>query len=109
MGKAPSKSSSNEIINLDEQEMAPGKQNKRAACPKEKLEFTFFQALLCHPGVVHRSWFLISYLSQPQYLQAIPLSDILGCAKWGKVILPFRRLLDVVACSDVTFIIMDCM
>ena len=43
MGKAPSKSSSNKIINLDEQEMAVGKQNKRAACPKDKLEFTFFK------------------------------------------------------------------
>ena len=26
--------------------MAPGKQNVRAACPKGKLEFKFFQALL---------------------------------------------------------------
>ena len=28
--------------------MAPGKQNVRAACPKDKLEFKFFQALSRH-------------------------------------------------------------
>ena len=27
------------MINLDDQEVAPGKQNVRAACPKFKLEF----------------------------------------------------------------------
>ena len=49
MGEAPSKSSSDKIFNLGEQEMAQSKQNKRAACPKDKPELMFFQALLCHP------------------------------------------------------------
>ena len=36
-------SSSNKIIISDEQEVAPGTQNVRAACPNlDKLEFKFF-------------------------------------------------------------------
>ena len=36
-------SSSNKIIISDEQEVAPSKQNVRAACPNlDKLEFKFF-------------------------------------------------------------------
>ena len=52
MGKGLSKSSSNEIINKDEQEVAPGKQNMRAACSKDKREFQFFLS----PEYVHLSW-----------------------------------------------------
>ena len=37
MGKVPGESSSNKIINQDKQEVAPLKQNMRAACPKDKL------------------------------------------------------------------------
>ena len=55
MGKGLGKSSSNKIIYWDEQEVALGKQNKRAACPKDKLEFTFFQTLLPHPALANRS------------------------------------------------------
>lgn len=33
---------SNKKINFDEQEVAPGKQNVRAACPKDKMESRFF-------------------------------------------------------------------
>ena len=40
--KGPGKSSSDKIINYDEPEVALGKQNERAACPKDKLEFKFF-------------------------------------------------------------------
>ena len=36
----------------DEQEVAPSKQNVRAACPKHKLEFKFFSFL--SPGSVHK-------------------------------------------------------
>ena len=39
--KGPGKSSSNKINNYDEPEVALGKQNERAACPKDKLEFKF--------------------------------------------------------------------
>ena len=42
MGKAPGKSSFNKIINYDEQEFTPGKQNVRDACPKDKVEFNVF-------------------------------------------------------------------
>ena len=44
MGKGLSKSSSNKIIDEDKQEMATGKQNKWAACPKDKLEFKLFSS-----------------------------------------------------------------
>ena len=52
MGKDLGKSSSNKIINWDDQEVALGKQNVRAACPKDKLEFKifFFQALVKNKG-----------------------------------------------------------
>ena len=46
MGKGLSKVPSNKIISWDEQEVALSQQNVRAACPKDKLEFQFFQALL---------------------------------------------------------------
>ena len=42
MGKGLEKSSSNKIINWDEQKVALGKQNSRSARPKDKLEFKFF-------------------------------------------------------------------
>ena len=46
MGKGWSLSSSRQIINYkDEQEVAPSKQNMRAACQKGKLEFKFLWAL----------------------------------------------------------------
>ena len=41
MGKGISKSSSNKIIDEDKQEVATGKQNKWAACPKGKLHVEF--------------------------------------------------------------------
>ena len=40
--KGPGKTSSNKITQEDKQEVAPGKKNVRTACPKDKLEFTFF-------------------------------------------------------------------
>ena len=43
MGKA---STSYPLINKEEHEVSVGKQNARAACPKNKLEFKFFLALL---------------------------------------------------------------
>ena len=43
MHKGPSKPSSNKIINQDEEEVSLGKENVRAACPKDKLEFLFFE------------------------------------------------------------------
>ena len=42
MGMHPGKSSSNKIINEDEQEVALGKQNVRAPRPKVKLDVIFF-------------------------------------------------------------------
>lgn len=42
MGKGLSKSSSNKIIDEDKQEVATVKENKWAACPKDKLEFKLF-------------------------------------------------------------------
>ena len=44
MGKGLSKVPSNKIISYDEREVALGKQNVRAACPKDKLEFQFFSS-----------------------------------------------------------------
>ena len=45
MGKGtPGKSSANIIINWDEQEVAFGKQNLRAANPKDKLELKFLSS-----------------------------------------------------------------
>ena len=44
-GKGPRKSSSNQIIDKDEQEVASGKQYVRHACPQDKLEFKVFLAL----------------------------------------------------------------
>lgn len=44
MGKGLSKSFSNKIIDEDKQEVATGKQNKWAACPKDKLEFKLFSS-----------------------------------------------------------------
>ena len=49
MSKGSGKSTSNKIINQDQQEVASGKQNMRAACQKDKLEIKFFfRALLKH-------------------------------------------------------------
>ena len=45
MGKGLDKSSSDKIINWEEQEVAPGKRNARSARPKDKLEFKFFSSL----------------------------------------------------------------
>ena len=42
MSKHPGKSSSNKLINEDEQEVALGKQNVRALCAKVKLDVKFF-------------------------------------------------------------------
>ena len=42
MSKGSGKSTSNKIINQDQQEVASGKQNMRAACQKDKLEIKFF-------------------------------------------------------------------
>ena len=42
MSKDLGMSSSNKIINEDDQEVAFGKRNVRAACPKDKLEFKVF-------------------------------------------------------------------
>lgn len=43
MAKGPAgKSSSKKIINEDEQDVALGKQNARAPCPKVKLDVNFF-------------------------------------------------------------------
>ena len=39
--KGPGNPSSNKTINKDEQEVALGKQNVRAACLKDVLEFQF--------------------------------------------------------------------
>ena len=47
MGKGLGTSSSNEVINPEEQEVAPGNQNLRAAYPKDKLESKFFSSLEC--------------------------------------------------------------
>ena len=44
MGKGAGKSPSNKIINLDEQEVAPGKQNGRGTCPKDNLECKLFSS-----------------------------------------------------------------
>ena len=44
MGKGLSKSSSNKIIDEDKQEVVTVKQNKWAACPKDKLEFKLFSS-----------------------------------------------------------------
>ena len=55
MSHFPGKSSSNKIINFGKQEVATGRQNTRAACLKNKLEFTqFFSLWLCaqQPGGV---------------------------------------------------------
>ena len=46
MGKGPGNSSSNNIITQDYQEVASGKQNVRATCPKDKLEFNGFSSPL---------------------------------------------------------------
>ena len=48
MGKVPGESSSNKIINQDKQEVAPLKQNMRAACPNNKLAWnsSCFRALV---------------------------------------------------------------
>lgn len=51
LGKGPSNSSSTKIINYNEEQgVALGRKNVRAACPKDKLEFMFFfpRALLGH-------------------------------------------------------------
>ena len=48
MGKGPGKQSSNKIINQDEKEVALGKKNGRAACPKDMLKL--FRALLMYVG-----------------------------------------------------------
>ena len=45
MSKGPRESSSNQIRNKDEQEVALGKQYVRHACPQDKLEFKVFLAL----------------------------------------------------------------
>ena len=45
MGNALDKSSSDKIINWEEQEVALGKRNARSAWPKDKLEFKFFSSL----------------------------------------------------------------
>ena len=45
IGKVPRKSSSNQFIDKDEQEVASGKQSVRHACPHHKLEFKVFLAL----------------------------------------------------------------
>ena len=42
MGQGLGRPSSNKTINKKVQEVALGKQNVTAACPKEKLEFKFF-------------------------------------------------------------------
>ena len=54
MGNALGKSSSNKIINWEEQEVALGKWNARSARPKDKLEFKVF----CEPwaSVPFQSW-----------------------------------------------------
>ena len=44
MDRGPGKSSFNEIISQDSQELAAGQQNVRAAYPKDKLEFNVFRA-----------------------------------------------------------------
>ena len=44
MSKGPGKSSSHKIINQDQQEVASGKQNMRAAYQKDKLEIKFFSS-----------------------------------------------------------------
>ena len=44
MDRGPGKSSFNEIISQDSQELAAGQQNVTAACPKDKLEFNVFRA-----------------------------------------------------------------
>ena len=46
MSKDSGKSTSNKIINQDQQEVASGKQNMRAACQKDNMEIKFFRALL---------------------------------------------------------------
>ena len=45
IGKGPRKSSSNQIIDKDQQEVASGKQYMKHACPQDKLEFKVFLAL----------------------------------------------------------------
>ena len=45
IGKGPRKSSFNQIIDKDEQEVASGKQYVRHACSQDKLEFKVFLAL----------------------------------------------------------------
>ena len=41
-GQGSEQVTSNKVINKDEQEVAPGKQDGRAAWPKDKLQFKFF-------------------------------------------------------------------
>ena len=112
MGEAPSKSSSDKIFNLGEQEMAQSKQNKRAACLKDKPELMFFQALLCHPlwSTVSSGYSLIRYLGMCQGGKSN--SPILHATSWNykhSFLCSQSKKYDVVACSDVTFIIMGCM
>ena len=44
MVKSPGTSFSNKIMNLEKQEVAPGKKNMRAACQRDKLEFNLFSS-----------------------------------------------------------------
>lgn len=55
-GQGFRKSPSNKIIDYNQQEVALGKQNARAAGPKDKLEFTVFLALLKYHSLKLRSW-----------------------------------------------------
>ena len=125
MAEAPSKSSSDKIFNLGEQEMAQSKQNKRAACPKDKPEYwCFFKpcfATLCGPQVlnfdslfeptsVSSGYSLIRYLGMCQGGKSN--SPILHATSWNykhSFLCSQSKKYDVVACSDVTFIIMGCM
>ena len=44
MGKGLDKSSSDKIINWENQGVAPGKRNARSARPKDKLKLKFFSS-----------------------------------------------------------------
>ena len=55
MGKDPGKSSIHKIINQDEQEVAAGKQNVRAACRNDNLGFKFF----FEPWILRTSFLIV--------------------------------------------------
>ena len=52
MGKGQASQPFTKSLNKDEQEVVSGKQNVKAACPKDKLEYKLFSS----PGEEGKSW-----------------------------------------------------